>query len=117
MNNDDNVPNTTPRIIVRANPKIVLPPSNTNGNKTTKVVNDVIVVLLSVVFNEFWIISLKSNFFIILLFSLILSKMIIVSFKEYPTIVIKAAIVFKSICMGTPIACNMAIIEIVINIS
>lgn len=114
MNNEESVPTRTPIVITSEKAKIDLPPRITKASKTSNVVPDVIRVLLSVTFNE-WL-TTSTNFILrnTLVSSRILSKTIIVSFKEYPMIVIIAPTTWRSIWTGNPSLWNRAKIPIVI---
>ena len=52
MNSDDNVPITTPKIIANAKLRIESPPRMKIHSNTINVLNDVLIVRASVVFNE-----------------------------------------------------------------
>jgi hypothetical protein len=52
MNNDDRVPKITPITITKEKPNKVDPPRNNRGTSTSKVVPDVMRVLLKVTFKE-----------------------------------------------------------------
>ena len=85
--------------IINANAKylITYPPRKYNIITTINVVNDVIIVLDIVWFNDKFVISFKDIFRSFWVFSLILSNITMVSFSEYPTIVKKAATIDKLI--------------------
>ena len=52
MNNEVNVPITTPRIIANAKLRILSPPNTKIHNNTINVLNEVLIVRAKVVFNE-----------------------------------------------------------------
>lgn len=52
MNNDDKVPNTTPRIIANEKLRMLSPPKIKIESNTTKVLTEVFIVRASVVFKE-----------------------------------------------------------------
>ena len=92
MKRDESVPTTTPIVITRENAKIEGPPNRTNASKTRRVVPEVIIVRPRVTFKAWFTTSVKEDFRIIFSSSRIRSKTMIVSFNEYPIMVIKAPI-------------------------
>ena len=79
--------------MIKANEKyrMTSPPRKKSINTTKNVVSDVTMVRLSDSFILLLTVSMMESFLIVFKFSLILSKITMVSFKEYPTIVKKAA--------------------------
>ena len=79
--------------MIKANEKyrMTSPPKKYSISTTKNVVSDVTIVRLSDSFILLLTVSMMESFFIVFKFSLILSKITMVSFKEYPTIVKKAA--------------------------
>jgi hypothetical protein len=82
MNREENVPIMTPIIIKKEKLKIDLPPSITRDKRTTRVVRDVIIVLDNVLLSASLITSSRLCAFLTFRSDLILSKTIMVSFKE-----------------------------------
>ena len=91
------VPIITPIIIANENVFSTSPPKRNNIRTTKKVVREVTIVRLKESFILWLITVINVEFLSIFEFSRILSKITIVSFKEYPTIVRKAAITAKDI--------------------
>ena len=81
-NTDEYVPIRTPIINANINPLIDSPPKINIETSTTNVVNDVLRVLLRVLFNAPSTILGNSQEVLMFLYSLILSKTTTVSFKE-----------------------------------
>ena len=97
----DNVAGACPEVldaIIKANdePFKLSPPKVKTETTTYKVVKEVIKVLLSVSFKDKLTISFNSMFEYSIIFSLIRSKTTIVSFREYPIIIRKAATIYVS---------------------
>ena len=99
MKIEEYVPTITPTIKANAKFLITSPANKNNITTTINVVKEVMTVLLNESFKDLFTIQSKFFFGNFAWVSRILSNITIVSFKEYPTIVKKAAIIVKSISM------------------
>lgn len=95
---EEYVPTTIPTSIANAKSWMTFPPRKNKASSTNRVVEDVRTVLLKVSFMLLFIVAGNDCFFFdFLRFSLILSNTIMVSFKEYPTMVSRAATIAREI--------------------